>query len=246
MLYSVLLPTYNERTNLPIVVALLAEQFHENSLQLEIIVVDDSSPDGTFQVAKQLVSLFPAVKFVLLSRPGKLGLASAYLHASKHATGEYVIIMDADLSHHPKYINEMIKLMHKHGHDVITGTRYSTPSNACTSSGVVGWSFMRKLTSTVANTLASWLLDLPEGSPKDLTGSFRLFRKPVFIQLIRECITNGYTFQMECLVRAQKAGFSIGQLPIVFVDRVFGESKLDQREIANFLTGLGSMMLELA
>lgn len=248
MLYSVLLPTYNERTNLPIVVTLLADEFQTNSLSLEIIIVDDSSPDGTFQIAQQLVPLFPQVKFVLLKREEKLGLASAYNYASKHATGDFVIIMDADLSHHPKYINKMIQLMHKHSYDIVTGTRYSTslfnstPSSS-SSNGVVGWSLMRKVTSTIANTLASWLLDLPSNSSPDLTGSFRLFKREIFCQLISESITNGYTFQMECLVRAEHKGIRIGQLPIVFVDRMFGHSKLDQKEIFNFVGGLVKMMV---
>ena len=107
--YSVLLPTYNERDNLPIIVWLLVKYFSEADIDYEIIVIDDGSPDGTLDVAKQLENIYGSDRIVLRPRAKKLGLGTAYIHGMKHATGNFIVIMDADLSHHPKFIPEFIK-----------------------------------------------------------------------------------------------------------------------------------------
>ena len=107
--YSVLLPTYNERENLPIIVWLLVKYFTEADIDYEIIVIDDGSPDGTLDVAKQLEKIYGSDRIVLRPRAKKLGLGTAYIHGVKHATGNFIVIMDADLSHHPKFIPEFIK-----------------------------------------------------------------------------------------------------------------------------------------
>ena len=107
--YSVLLPTYNERDNLPIIVWLLVKYFTEADIDYEIIVIDDGSPDGTLDVAKQLENIYGSDRIVLRPRAKKLGLGTAYIHGMKHATGNFIVIMDADLSHHPKFIPEFIK-----------------------------------------------------------------------------------------------------------------------------------------
>ncbi|TKA50542.1 Dolichol-phosphate mannosyltransferase, partial [Cryomyces minteri] len=99
--YSVLLPTYNERRNLPIIVWLLHKTFTENNLDWEIIIIDDASPDGTQDVAKQLIKAYGPSHILLKPRAGKLGLGTAYVHGLQFATGNFVIIMDADFSHHP-------------------------------------------------------------------------------------------------------------------------------------------------
>ncbi len=137
--------------------------------------------------------------------------------------------MDADLSHHPKYIPAMIAQQAATGADIVSGTRYAPDG------GVFGWNFKRKLTSRGANTLAQALL-----SPgvSDLTGSFRLYRKAALELLMRQCKSKGYAFQMEIAVRARRAGLTIAEVPIVFVDRVYGDSKLGGAEIAMYLKGL--------
>eukprot|EP00833_Pecoramyces_ruminatium_P004237 jgi/Orpsp1_1/1178269/evm.model.c7180000064629.1 len=227
--YSVLLPTYNERENLPIIVWLLNDTFTKNNIDYEIIIIDDASPDGTLEVAKKLQQIYGDNHIVLRPRSGKLGLGTAYIYGIESATGEFIILMDADMSHHPKYIPEFIKLQKKFNFDIVTGTRYSLGG------GVYGWDLRRKLTSRVANYIADLLLN---PGVSDLTGSFRLYKKNVLKKLIDATISKGYVFQMEMMVRARQFNFSIGEIPIAFVDRVYGESKLGTNEIIGYLKGL--------
>ncbi|GAB1287245.1 Dolichol-phosphate mannosyltransferase subunit 1 [Apodemus speciosus] len=199
--YSVLLPTYNERENLPLIVWLLVKSFSESAINYEIIIIDDGSPDGTREVAEQLEKIYGPDRIQLLRpREKKLGLGTAYIHGIKHATGNYIIIMDADLSHHVKQ---------KEGNfDIVSGTRYKG------NGGVYGWDLKRKII------------------------SFRLYRKEVLQKLIEKCVSKGYVFQMEMIVRARQMNYTIGEVPISFVDRVYGESKLGGNEIVSFLKGL--------
>ncbi|KAJ2288407.1 dolichol-P-mannose synthesis, partial [Coemansia sp. RSA 2706] len=116
--YSVLLPTYNERDNLPIIIWLLAKTFEEHRLDYEVIIIDDNSPDGTLEVAKQLQRVYGEERIVLRPRAGKLGLGTAYIHGIQNATGNFVIIMDADMSHHPKAIPEFIRKQRERDYDI--------------------------------------------------------------------------------------------------------------------------------
>jgi len=227
--YTVLLPTYNERDNLPIIIWLLCKYFKESKENYEIIIIDDGSPDGTLDVAKQLQEIYGDDKIVLRPRAKKLGLGTAYMHGVKHATGNFIILMDADLSHHPKFIPAMIALQREQNLDIVSGTRYAGDG------GVYGWDLKRKVISRGANYVAQVLLR-PDAS--DLTGSFRLYRKPVLEKLVAACVSKGYVFQMEMVVRARQFGFSIGEVPISFVDRVYGESKLGGSEILGYIKGL--------
>ncbi|RKP34587.1 dolichol-phosphate mannose synthase [Dimargaris cristalligena] len=232
--YSVLLPTYNERENLPIIVWLLVKMFRENQIDYEIIIIDDNSPDGTLEVAQRLQNLYGEDRIILRPRAGKLGLGTAYVHGIKNATGNFVIIMDADMSHHPKFIPEFIATQKQGDCDIVTGTRYQG------NGGVYGWDLRRKLTSRGANVLADVLL-----SPgvSDLTGSFRLYKKHVLARIIDSTISKGYVFQMEMMIRARQFNFSIAEVPITFVDRVYGESKLGANEIVGYLKGLVTLVL---
>jgi len=226
---SVLLPTYNERENLPIIVWLLVKYFAEASLTFEIIIIDDGSPDGTLDVAKELQQIYGEEQIVLRPRAKKLGLGTAYIHGVKHARGEFIVIMDADLSHHPKFIPEMLKTQTEGDFDLVSGTRYALGG------GVFGWDFMRKLISRTANYVAQVLL---RPGASDLTGSFRLYKKDVLERLVNSCVSKGYVFQMEMIVRARQQGLTVGEVPITFVDRVYGESKLGGNEIFGYLKGL--------
>uniref|UniRef100_A0A2K6CEL3 Dolichol-phosphate mannosyltransferase subunit 1 n=1 Tax=Macaca nemestrina TaxID=9545 RepID=A0A2K6CEL3_MACNE len=244
--YSVLLPTYNERENLPLIVWLLVKSFSESGINYEIIIIDDGSPDGTRDVAEQLEKIYGSDRIV----------RTAYIHGMKHATGNYIIIMDADLSHHPKFIPEFIRKQKEGNFDIVSGTRYKG------NGGVYGWDLKRKiisdgvllccpgwslLGSSDPPILASW--DYSRGAnfltqillrpgASDLTGSFRLYRKEVLEKLIEKCVSKGYVFQMEMIVRARQLNYTIGEVPISFVDRVYGESKLGGNEIVSFLKGL--------
>ncbi|KAF7653393.1 hypothetical protein LDENG_00083660 [Lucifuga dentata] len=227
--YSVLLPTYNERENLPLIIWLLVKYFGESGYNYEIIVIDDGSPDGTLEVAKQLQKMYGADKIVLRPREKKLGLGTAYIHGIKHATGNFIIIMDADLSHHPKFIPEFIEKQKEGNYDLVSGTRYQG------NGGVYGWDLRRKLISRGANFLTQVLL---RPGASDLTGSFRLYKKKVLENLVERCVSKGYVFQMEMIVRARQLNYTIGEIPISFVDRVYGESKLGGNEIISFVKGL--------
>ena len=227
--YSILLPTYNERENLPIIIWLIVNTLDKADIDYEIIIIDDGSPDGTLEKANQLQDLYGAKKIILRPRAKKLGLGTAYMHGIKHATGNFIILMDADLSHHPKFIPDMIAKQESNDYDVVSGTRYDLGG------GVYGWDLKRKLISRTANYISQVLLR-PRAT--DLTGSFRLYKKEVLQKLIEVCISRGYVFQMEMIIRARQHGFSIGEVPITFVDRVYGESKLGGQEVIGFAKGL--------
>ncbi|KAL2120385.1 hypothetical protein VTJ04DRAFT_4412 [Mycothermus thermophilus] len=226
--YSVILPTYNERQNLPIITWLLNRTFSQHNLDWELVIVDDGSPDGTQDVARQLEKAF-APHVQLQTRTGKLGLGTAYVHGLRFAKGNFIIIMDADFSHHPKFIPRMIELQRKHDYDIVTGTRYAGDG------GVYGWDLRRKLTSKGANVFADTLL---RPGVSDLTGSFRLYKRPVLEKLFESTDVRGFTMQMALAVTAKAKGYSIGEVPISFVDRVYGDSKLGGEEIVEYAKGV--------
>jgi len=242
--YSVILPTYNERKNLPIIVWLLARTFQECGFDWEVVVVDDASPDGTQEIAKQLARVYGNRRIVLKPRAGKLGLGTAYIHGLEFCTGDFVIIMDADFSHHPKFIPQFVRLQQAHNLDIITGTRYrsgASPSmGGATPGGVHGWDLKRKMVSRGANFLADTVLN---PGVSDLTGSFRLYKKPVLQRIITLTQSRGYVFQMEMMVRAKALGYSVGEVPITFVDRIFGESKLGADEVVGYGRGVWALFL---
>lgn len=227
---SILLPTYNERENLPLITYLICKHMDKlENIDFEIIIIDDGSPDGTLQVAQQLQQLYGESKIVLAPRKAKLGLGTAYVHGMKRASGDFILIMDADLSHHPKFIKQFIQLQQKNDLDIVTGTRYAGDG------GVFGWDLKRKVISCGANLLTQILL---RPGVSDLTGSFRLYRKTVLEDLVSKVVSKGYVFQMEMMVKARSAGYTIGEVPISFVDRFYGESKLGANEIIGFVKGL--------
>lgn len=151
-------------------------------------------------------------------------------------TGNFVIIMDADFSHHPKFIPEMIAVQAKGNYDIVTGTRYAG------NGGVYGWDLKRKFVSRGANLFADTVL---RPGVSDLTGSFRLYRKAVLEKAIATTESKGYSFQMELMVRAKAMGATVAEVPISFVDRVYGESKLGGDEIAQYAQGVFSLWLKV-
>jgi dolichol-phosphate mannosyltransferase len=145
--------------------------------------------------------------------------------------------MDADFSHHPKFLPQMIATQKTGDYDIVTGTRY-----AGSTAGVYGWDLKRKLVSRGANLFADTVL---RPGVSDLTGSFRLYKKAVLEKVIRSTESKGYTFQMEMMVRAKAMGCSVAEVPITFVDRVYGESKLGGDEIVEYAKGVLSLWLKV-
>jgi dolichol-phosphate mannosyltransferase len=144
--------------------------------------------------------------------------------------------MDADFSHHPKFLPIMIAKQKEANYDIVTGTRYAG------NGGVFGWDLKRKLVSRGANLVADTIL---QPGVSDLTGSFRLYKKSVLQQVISKTESKGYSFQMEMMVRAKAMGFKVAEVPISFVDRVYGESKLGGEEIVEYLKGVGRLWLKV-
>ena len=206
-----------------------------SKLDWELIIVDDGSPDGTQVVAKQLVKAY-SPHVLLKPRAGKLGLGTAYVHGLQFVTGNYVVIMDADFSHHPKFIPQMVALQATQDYDIVTGTRYAGDG------GVYGWDLKRKFVSRGANLFADTVL---RPGVSDLTGSFRLYKKAILEKVIASTESKGYTFQMEMMVRAKGMGCTVAEVPISFVDRLYGESKLGGDEIVEYAKGVLNLWLKV-
>ena len=188
-------------------------------------------------MAKQLQTLYTPSHIRLHPRAGKLGLGTAYVHGLQFCTGTFVIIMDADFSHHPKFLPQFIAVQKSGGYDIVTGTRYRGST-----SGVYGWDLKRKLVSRGANLFADTVL---APGVSDLTGSFRLYKRAVLEKVIKVTESKGYTFQMEMMVRAKAMGCSVAEVPITFVDRVYGESKLGGDEIVEYAKGVLGLWLKV-
>jgi dolichol-phosphate mannosyltransferase len=213
----VVIPTYNERDNISRMIdAVLAKD-----ASLDILVVDDGSPDGTGAVVAAISSANDRVH--LLRRGGKLGLGTAYIAGFKWALERHyahIFQMDADFSHDPAYIPEFFKAVNSS--DVVIGSRYRDGR-----ANVVNWPVSRLLLSYFANVYARRVTGLPVW---DATAGFKCWRRKVLetIQL-NDVKSNGYAFQIEMVFRAWKHGFRIAEIPIVFVDRLEGESKMSKK-----------------
>ncbi|KAF4506201.1 hypothetical protein G6O67_006305 [Ophiocordyceps sinensis] len=144
--------------------------------------------------------------------------------------------MDADFSHHPKFIPRMVALQRAGAYDIVTGTRYAGDG------GVFGWDLGRKFVSRGANLFADTVL---RPGVSDVTGSFRLYKRAVLERVIASTESKGYTFQMEMIVRAKAMGCTVAEVPISFVDRLYGESKLGGDEIVEYAKGVFSLWLKV-
>lgn len=214
----VILPTYNEAENLPLMIdAILALQL----ANLRMLVVDDNSPDGTGQIADELAAKHPDTISVL-HRPAKEGLGMAYIAGFKQALNmdaDYIIQMDSDFSHQPRYLSPMIEAAANA--DMVVGSRYVEGGGVDEN-----WGFMRKALSWFANRVYTrFLLNM---SVKDATGGFKLWRRETLIGLDLERVrSNGYIFQVEITYIAHRLGFTLTEIPIYFPDRERGDSKMD-------------------
>lgn len=219
----IIIPTYNEIENLP---PLLSTIFSFVP-QSDILIVDDNSPDGTGQLAEEMKAKDPRVH--VLHRQGKLGLGTAYVAGFKYAIAQgydAAFEMDADFSHDPRYLPEFMKAIQQA--DLVIGSRYikggSTPN----------WSLTRRLISGCGNIFARVVLGMPI---HDCTAGFRCYRREVLESIgLDEIQSQGYGFQVELAYRVVKQQFRVVEIPIVFMDRRVGQSKMSRKIILEAFT----------
>jgi dolichol-phosphate mannosyltransferase len=223
---TVVVPTYNEADNLP---AMAAALFALPFPRLQLLVVDDNSPDGTGQVADELAAHYNAgarvdrPRVVVIHRQGKGGLGTAYVAGMSRALAdgaEYVLQMDADFSHSPAYIPQMLGVMLATEAHVVIGSRY-VPGGTLDE----GWGPGRRLMSWWANLYSRAILNL---RIRDMTAGFKLWRRGALLEIGLDKIrSNGYSFQVEMAYLCEKRGYRLVEIPIHFEDRRIGQSKLD-------------------
>jgi len=214
--------TYNEMENLPS----LVEEIFRVAPEVEILVIDDNSPDGTGQWCDEQGAKDPRLH--CLHREGKLGLGTATIAGMRYGIEHgyrYVLNMDADFSHQPKYLPDLLRGMDPQDGpavDVMIGSRYVGGG------GVEGWSLWRHFMSRGVNFYARWLLGL---KPKDCSGAFRCYRTELLAKIDFDAVrSRGYSFQEEILWLLRRLGARFNEAPIIFIDRQRGASKIDSRE----------------
>lgn len=225
-------PTYNERENL--------ERFVESVLrwvpEAHVLIVDDASPDGTGDVADRLAASDPRVK--VMHRPGKLGIGTAYVQAFQRGIAEgYELLfeMDADLSHDPMHLPQFLKAFER-GADVVIGSR-NVPGG-----GVTGWGVGRHFLSKGGSLYSRTILGLPI---RDLTSGYKAFRADVLRAIdLGGVRSEGYSFQIELTYRASQRGFAVVEVPIHFVDRKAGQSKMSSGIFMEAVTMVWKLRLE--
>ena len=224
----VIVPTYNERDNIEILLGELLAL----PVNLSVIVVDDNSPDGTGQVADEWAAKDNRVQVV--HRSGKLGLGTAYIAGFKHALAadfDRIMTMDADFSHHPRYVPAMLELSLER--DMVIGSRYVKGG------GTLNCTWKRRALSLGANTFAKTMLGL---HALDCTAGFRCYRREVLAAIdLNAIFSNGYSFLIEMIYYVQRRGYRIGEAPIVFEDRRRGQSKISQKEVWRALQTVGRL-----
>ena len=218
----VCLPTYNERENLERMVRALGQVFAEAGLDGRVLVIDDGSPDGTGEIADRLAAELPFVS--VLHRERKEGLGPAYLAGFRQALADgadLVMEIDCDFSHDPADVPRLVAATA--AADLVLGSRYVAGG------GTRNWGLLRRAISRFGSLYAQLLLGLPL---RDLTGGFKCYRRAVLETIRLERISSkGYAFQIETTYRAVRAGLRVAEVPIVFVDREAGGSKMS-RQIA--------------
>jgi dolichol-phosphate mannosyltransferase len=228
----VITPTYNERENLTEFVRSL----RTHQPDADILVVDDNSPDGTGDMADELAATDP--KLFVLHRAGKLGLGSAYVEGFKWglARGYDVLIeMDTDHSHDPKYLARFLDEI-RAGADLVVGSR-NVPGG-----GVKGWGLGRQVLSKGGSLYARTILGI---GVRDVTTGYKAFRREVIERIeLGSVRSSGYSFQIEMTYRALRLGFKVVEVPIVFVDREVGRSKMDRRIVVEAVGVVWKLRLE--
>jgi dolichol-phosphate mannosyltransferase len=227
----VVLPTYNEAENLPQIV----EAILSASDRIDILVVDDNSPDGTGQLADALAEKEGRVH--VLHRSRKEGLGKAYLAGFGWALAhpyQFVLEMDADFSHDPRHLPDLLKAAEQA--DLVLGSRYVAGG------GTENWGLLRRFISRGGSLYARWLLGV---RVRDLTGGFKCFRRTTLEQLDLDSVrSEGYSFQIELTYRALNLGLRVVEVPITFVDRRVGKSKMSRRIFAEAATMVVKLRLD--
>ncbi len=213
----VIIPTYNEKENVEAIIRAVMELPHG----FDILIIDDGSPDGTAQIVKNLQAAEFAERLHLVERKGKLGLGTAYIAGFKWALAEgydYVFEMDADFSHDPKDLTRLYEACAAEGYDVAIGSRYVSGVN------VVNWPMGRVLMSYYASKYVRLVTGVPI---HDTTAGFKCYRRRVLEAIDLDAIRfKGYAFQIEMKFTAYKLGFKIKEVPVIFVNRQLGTSKM--------------------
>lgn len=214
----VVIPTYNERANLPII----AERIIRETT-FSLLVVDDNSPDGTGRIADELAAAHPD-RVAVLHRTGIRGLGRSYIDGMRHAIAlgaDRICQMDADLSHGPEYLEALVAATNEA--DVAVGSRYSTGIS------VANWPLRRLLLSMLANTYVRWVTGIPV---RDTTSGFKCWRRDALLAVLQQPLrSHGYALQFEMLFHAYRFRRRIVEVPIVFVERREGVSKMSGRVI---------------
>jgi len=215
----IVIPTYNEADNIE---KLIDKILFQGLRNLDILVVDDNSPDGTAEIVEKLATLENNI--YLLKRSHKAGLGTAYVAGFKYAIDkkyDYIFEMDADFSHDPDEIPHFLAAIKSC--DVVIGSRYKTGVN------VINWPLMRLVLSVGANKYTQIITGLPVN---DCTGGYKCFRREVLEAIdLDKVVSDGYSFQIEMNFKAWKKGFKICEIPIIFTDREVGRSKMSKRII---------------
>ena len=212
----IIIPTYNEKENIERMIRALLALEH----QFDVLVVDDSSPDGTAELVKGMMKVYPE-RVYLIERKGKLGLGTAYIAGFRWALEreyEYIFEMDADFSHDPNDVPRLYEACADWGYDLSVGSRYVTGVN------VVNWPMGRVLMSYFASKYVRFITRLPV---HDTTAGFNCYRRKVLETMELDNIRfKGYAFQIEMKFTTHMCGFSICEVPVIFVNRVLGTSKM--------------------
>jgi dolichol-phosphate mannosyltransferase len=229
---TVVVPTYNECENIETLVTRILEH-----PRFSVLVVDDNSPDGTGTLVAAMQNEEPRVG--LLSRSGKQGLGTAYIAGFRTALANgasFIFEMDADFSHDPCYLPQLLDAAETH-YDLVIGSRYVRGG------GTTDWGLVRQFISRGGNIYAAIILGLPVA---DSTGGFRCYRRQVLETLKLESVrSNGYSFQIEMVYRTLRAGFRVGETPIIFPDRRVGKSKMSRRIVIEALINVWKLRFGL-
>jgi dolichol-phosphate mannosyltransferase len=221
---AIAIPTYNEKDNIVDLVSSIRFSLNKEDIDTTLIIIDDNSPDGTGKIVDTLVQKYNRSPFrvTVIHRTGKLGLASAYVEAFKKAVRkgfDYILSMDADFSHQPKYIPDFLENIHKY--DFVIGSRNILGGK------VENWSIFRRLVSKGGSLYARTILGV---NIRDFTSGFNMYKREVLERIDLDKIkSEGYSFLIEMKYKVVKNGFKFIEIPIVFPDRIRGKAKMNKK-----------------